>query len=187
MKNKALSIRIERFCELVVSGENQTDAWINAGHKVSRAAARAAASRALTRGNVKTRIAELRAPQTAAALLTKDEKRRYLAELLRTPIGQITPDSVLCTEFVTIQVAGGNRGKLRRGNASSGNETEGVPVIQTRVKMADKLRAIELDSKLAGHFEPDRIEVEAGSKTLDVIAARAKKVGSILCKSPSQR
>lgn len=47
-------------------------------------------------------------------------------------------------------------------------------------KTADRLRAIELDAKLAGHFEPERIEVEAGGKALASIRERAAGVVSVL-------
>lgn len=42
-----------------------------------------------------------------------------------------------------------------------------------KVKIQDRLRAMEIDAKLAGHFEPDRIEVEAGPNTLQAIKERA--------------
>lgn len=43
-----------------------------------------------------------------------------------------------------------------------------------------KIRAMEVDAKLAGHFEPDRVEVEAGPKTLLSIKERASQVTSAL-------
>jgi phage terminase small subunit len=49
-------------------------------------------------------------------------------------------------------------------------------------KMQDRLRAIEIDAKLAGHFEPDRTEIEVGPKTLLSIRDRAKQVSRALAK-----
>ena len=43
-----------------------------------------------------------------------------------------------------------------------------------------RIRAIEIDAKLAGHFEPDRLEVETGPKTLEALEARAANVVSAL-------
>lgn len=177
---RPLNIRQQRFCELVVSGMPASHAYLEAGYQVSVKVAEVSGARLMSHAKVKARIAELRKPQTLAALMTKDEKRAYLARVVRTPIGQLKPDSDLCTEFITTQVAGGSRGRLRRGKAPSGNETEEVPVIQVRVKMADKLRAIEMDSKLAGHFEPEQLVVETGPKTLDAIKERAQSVVSAL-------
>jgi phage terminase small subunit len=47
-------------------------------------------------------------------------------------------------------------------------------------KTQDRLRAIEIDAKLAGFFAPDRVEVETGPKTLDDIKARADGMVSAL-------
>lgn len=47
-------------------------------------------------------------------------------------------------------------------------------------KPADMLRAIEIDAKLAGHFAPDKVEVETGPKALESIRERAAKVASAL-------
>lgn len=175
-----LNVKQARFAELVASGENSTQAYLKAGYEVSNAIAGSAGARLLKNVRVAARVAELRSVQTRTNLLTKDEKRAFLAEILRTPIGEIGPDSVLCQEYTREQVAGGNRGKLKRGKADSGNEIDGVPVIRTRVRMADKLKALELDSKLAGHFEPDQVVVETGPKTLESLEARAKEVASAL-------
>jgi hypothetical protein len=41
-----------------------------------------------------------------------------------------------------------------------------------------KIRAIEVDAKLAGFFAPDRVEIDPGPKTLDDIRARAREMVS---------
>ncbi|MCW1885529.1 terminase small subunit [Luteolibacter flavescens] len=174
------NVRRERFCEFIAAGVVPADAWIQAGYKVSREVARRNAHEALSNPDVQAKIAALREPQTKAAHMTKDEKLRFLAELIRTPIEQIGPDSPLCVEFSEETVAGGSRGKLRRGQAPSGNEVAGPTVLRRKVKMGDKLRAIELHSKLLGHFEPDRVEVDVGEKTLLSIKERASQVTSAL-------
>jgi phage terminase small subunit len=43
-----------------------------------------------------------------------------------------------------------------------------------------RIRAMAEDSKMAGDYEPDKIEVDAGDKTLASIKARAAKVASAL-------
>lgn len=129
-----LTIRLERFAELIAAGRSGTEAWIEAGHKVSREVAKASASRALTYDNVKARIAELRAPQTAKTMLSRDLKRELLAQMALT--------------------AG--------------------------AKLQDRIRAIEVDAKIAGHFEPDRTEIEVGPRTLQSIKERAQHVASTL-------
>ena len=47
-------------------------------------------------------------------------------------------------------------------------------------KMPDRLRAIEIDAKLAGYFAPDQVVVETGPKTLDAVKERAERVASAL-------
>ena len=78
---KALNVRQDRFCEFIASGETQTDAYIKAGFKVAKSVARRNAARLLTNADIKSLIAKLRAPQTAAAALTRDRKRAILCRI----------------------------------------------------------------------------------------------------------
>ncbi len=134
----------------------------------------------MTNDDVKRHIATLRQPQTKAALRKKEDNLRYLADVIGTALVNIGPDSPLCVEFSEELIGGGNRGKLRRGKAASGNEITEVPILRRRVKKPCPLRAIEIYSKLLGHFEPDRVEIEAGPKTLLSIKERAAQVSSAL-------
>jgi len=185
--NKPLTIRQERFCEGIAVGMTGAQAYLKAGAKVSAEVAKVGACKWLTRGNVQARIAELRKTQTKTALLTIQRKREILAEIVETPIGQLGPESPLCAEYVRLKVSGGARGKLKRGRAPSGNEVDGPEVWQIRLKGYDKLRAIELDSKLAGHFEPAAVVVESGPSVLDRIRERAERVVSALDRSAELR
>lgn len=181
-KQRALTVRQERFCELIAAGRSGTDAWLEAGYEVSRDVARTNAAESLAKPRIAERIAELRKPQTKAALRKKEDNLRFLAEVIGTALKDIGPDSPLCAEYTEDFIAGGSRGKLMRGKAASGNEVAGADVIRRRVKKPDPLRAIELYSKLLGHFEPDRVEVEAGPKTLLSIKERAAQVSSALAR-----
>ncbi len=176
--HKGLSVRQERFSELVAMGMTGAAAYVKAGYNVGPDVAKANACRLLTTANVKARIAELRKPQTDACLMTIEFKRMLLAEICGMPIGKLTPQSNLCAEFVTTKVSGGTRGKLKRGKKSSGNDVVDDMVIQTKVKGFDKLRAMELDSKLAGHFAPEQMVVETGPETLASIKDRVASVVS---------
>lgn len=176
--DKPLSVRHERFCEGIAAGLSGAEAYTKAGYKVSRDDARKHAARLMTKDDVKGRIAELRKPQTKSALRKKEDNLRFLAEVIGTPLSEIGPDSPLCAEYTEEVIGGGNRGKLKRGNAPSGNEKVGATVIRRKVKKPDVLRAIELYSKLLGHFEPDRVEVDAGPKTLLSIKERAAQVSA---------
>lgn len=135
-KTRPLTVQQERFCEFIAAGENQTEAWLKAGYKVSRSVARRNAAESLTKPDIKARIAELRKPQTRKAVLTKDRKREMLLEIAES----------------------------------------------SREKTQDRLRALEIDAKLAGHFEPDRVEVDVGEKTLMTIKERAEQMVSAMAR-----
>jgi phage terminase small subunit len=131
---KPLNVRQERFCEFVASGMSGTEAWLQAGYDVSRNVARANAAESLAKPAIIARIAALRAPQTRAALLSKDRKREIMRDIAESPTQ----------------------------------------------KTQDRLRAIEIDAKLAGDFAPEQHVIEAGPKTLDAVRERAKQIGSPL-------
>lgn len=179
-KPRPLNTRQLRFCEFVVSGDSDVQAYMKAGYTKSLKNAEANAWRMKENDGVKAHIALLRQPQTKSALRKKDDNLRYLAEVIGTALADIGPDSPLCVEFSEDLVGGGNRGKLRRGKAASGNEITEEPILRRRVKKPCPLRAIEIYSRLLGHFEPDRVEVEAGPKTLLSIKERAAQVSSAL-------
>jgi hypothetical protein len=107
-----------------------TQAYIKAGYKVSEKVAGVNGCKLLENAKVKALVAKLRAPDTAKAVLTKDEKREILAELIRKK--KLTP--------------------------------------------SDIVRCMAEDSKLAGHYEAERIEVETGPITLDTIKEIAGRV-----------
>ncbi len=179
-KPRPLNVRQERFAELVAAGIPATTAYRQAGYTDAGRNAEQNASRLRENEGVAARIAELRKPQTKAAELLKEEKLAFLAAIVRTPIGEIGPDSPLCAEFVQETIGGGDRGKLKKGKADSGNEIGGPLVTRLRVKMCDKLRALELHSKLVGDFEPDKVTVDAGPSVIESIRERAMKVASAL-------
>ena len=135
-KQRPLTVRQERFCEFIIAGESQTESYLQAGWKVTRKSARVNASELLAKPNIKEKIAELRAPQTRKALLSKDRKREILQAL-----------------------------------AESASQ-----------KTQDRLRAIEIDAKLAGDFAPDQVVVETGPKTLEAVRERAKSMASAMAR-----
>jgi hypothetical protein len=140
-KPRKLTVRQERFCELIAAGRSGTDAWIEAGHDCTRPSARALAAAALTNDSIKAKIAQLRAPQTAATLLTRDRKR----ELLR-------------------QIA----------------EKQDAP-------LDVRIRAMAEDSRMAGHYEPDRTEIDVGPRTLQSIRERAATIHSSMVAKYSRK
>ena len=121
----------------MAAGTNQAEAYVKAGFKTTKQAARANAARLIANDSIKKRIRDIQTenPDVSVAKMTKQEKLDMLATLIRTPMNSEV------------------------------------------VKVADKLRAIELHSKLLGHFEPDRKEIEFGNQALMSIKERAKELG----------
>lgn len=157
-----------------------TEAYIKAGYTKSIANAKKNAWRMRGSEGIEARIAALRAPEKESTLRRKDDNLRFLCEVIATPISEIGPDSPLCVEYTEEVIAGGSRGKLKRGNAPSGNETVGETILRRKVKKSDPLRALEIYNRMLGHNEPDRTEIEVGPKTLLSIRERAGQVSSAL-------
>lgn len=162
--NRTLKARQEKFAQLVAQGISVERAYMEAGYRSRGHSANVNGSALLQMPHVEARVAEIRdlAASLGTTLLTIFEKRAFLAELIRTPAGSVGPDSRLCQGFyekVKVQ-------DKRRG---------GDVVLRRRVKMADKLRAIALDSQLAGHFrkpEAEPVATAGGPRPLDLEAIR---------------
>lgn len=147
--------RHEAFAQAVASGMSGSEAYRRTyGTKAKNADC--LASRLSVK--VKDRVAEIQKGSLTSTTLTLQEKREFLANLIRTPIGDVDERSILC-QSAEYQVTGGVRGKLRRGPAPSGNETTVAEVTTVRIRMADKLKALELDAKLAGEFSDQPVNV----------------------------
>lgn len=122
------------FCEGIVRGLSATEAYGGAYARSTPESARKSGSRLLGRPEIQAEIQTLRDKADAlagSAVMTLAERRAFLAAIIRTPVSQITADSPLAQEM----------------------KADGKT---TSIKMPCKLRAIELDAKLAG-------EVGAGS------------------------
>lgn len=135
----------ERFALAVASGEvSQAEAYRRCvSDKGTDKSIWEAAARVSADDKVKSRIQFLRkevqkrvAEFAAGEVLTIAEKRKFLADAIRTPISEVGRHSVLCQEW---------------------SETDGEKSSSRRLKMVDKLKAIQLDNDLAG----DGSEAEA--------------------------
>jgi hypothetical protein len=158
--------RQEKFAQLVAQGIPATQAYREAGYSDSRGhGAEGNAGPLLKRPQVAARVAEIRgmADGLGVALLTIVRKRTFLAEVVETPIGSIGPESRLCQE-VYEKVEMPQEGE------------EGKVVLRRRMRMVDKLRAIELDSKLANHFAAAKDGDEDKAATDAAVSAKAAEL-----------
>ena len=132
---KGLTEQQRKFAQNLVKGMSQTEAYLKAGYKVkSSKVAAEAASRLSKNVQLSRYVDELRAKVEDKTLLTIAEKRAFLANLIRTPVGEVDEKSPLAQEVHIGQ--------------------DGI-----KIKMADKLRALDLDSKLAGDYAPQQVEL----------------------------
>ena len=77
--------RHERFCAAIIQGNNQTDAYLAGGYKVSKETAWRNASRLLRKAEVVARLDELKKRKTADSIGDVDERKSHLTEIYRTP------------------------------------------------------------------------------------------------------
>ncbi len=133
----------EAFAREIASGRNATQAYLNVyGTKncpsgsdrpsgPDRRAAATGGSRLLRRKPIADRIKAIQEAGAAGVALELREIHAFLARVVRTPAGHVTPSSDLCTRVK----------HTRDGHID--------------VSMPDKLAAIRLDAKLQGFFDPN--------------------------------
>jgi hypothetical protein len=119
-----LEQRRERFCQLVTSGKSDLAAYQEA-YQCDYATAQSNAWRLRENEGVVDRIQALQSRIEDKTVLTLIEKRRFLAQVVRTPIGEVDEQSPLCQE-----VTYDDKGGMKR-------------------KMVGKLEALKLDAMLA--------------------------------------
>lgn len=145
-----------KFCERVVAGDTGEAAWMKSHPGCSARAARANASRALARASVKAEVQRLREKadeKAGSAVLTLAEKRKFLARVIRLAGAEVD-------------------------EAADADLINGVKFSRDGRRMLDlpcKLRALELDAKLAGEFAEDKAkaqEADALTSLMQSVAGR---------------
>lgn len=151
--------RHERFAQMVAIGEPAARAYRNVyGHASnSDVLGPKLASKPLVAGRIAQIQNAVQEGDLAGALMTLLEKRKFLALIVRTPCGHIDENSPLAqlVEYETLRGVKGGRSLVK-------------------IKMPDKLRAIELDAKLAGEFT-EKVEVKADGLAELLTAIRSGK------------
>jgi len=155
-----MNIRQERFCEFVASGMTGTEAYLQAGWRCNRDAARASAAETLAKPSIKARIAEIRAKDSQKSEYKRADMVRFLVAVLQTPVGEIDANSPLAQEVTT--------------------DTIGEATIRKRVKMMGKIESARLLVEMMGWKAPEHRVVETGPKTLAGVKERMERVASAL-------
>lgn len=132
--------RHEQFAQRVASGETATAAY-RAIYSAATKVAEANGSRLLRIAKVSARVAEMQRASATARVMSLQEKREFLALIVRTPIGQIDENSPLCQWF-----------KRTTGRRAT-----------FEIRMPDKLQAIMLDARLAGELKGTSVTVNTAA------------------------
>jgi hypothetical protein len=126
----------QKFCEGIVTGLTAADAYRAAYPKSSEAAARAHGARLVAKGNIKAEVARMRAKaeeKAGSAVLTLVEKRSFLARVVRARLGEGMIDADL-VQAIDVE---------RRKDGKGWKDIH-------KIRVCDKLAAIEKDNDLAG-------------------------------------
>lgn len=124
--------RHERFAQALSSGMSASEAYKEAGYKADDANA----ARLTRNDQIRDRVAELLEFSLA-------EGKRFLADIIRTPIGKVDANSHLCQERTYI---------------------EGQEETSVKVKMPSKLDAFDKIARLLGWYAAEKIDAKTSGK-----------------------
>lgn len=152
--------RHQRLADLVLAGESLAAAHRKAGFKGKTEASRAAcACRMLKSANVAAYVsavrAEVGAKAAADAVLGLEEKRKFLARIVRTPLARINPEDPEDPNADLVE-------SYRRADTETGSTVA--------FKKFSALSAIEADNKLCGDGQPDAAAVVDLAKAIATLA-----------------
>jgi hypothetical protein len=148
-----LTVRQARFAELYHRYGNGTRAYGEAGNIAKTDEGNypswvtVEAHRLLRNPNVKEEINRLIGDAQALASMTVDELLDFHATVVRTPVGEVGPDSPFCEEY------------------------EVKPDGTVKVKMISKVASSREIARLTGMDSPQKVEISAENEFLGMLAA----------------
>jgi phage terminase small subunit len=152
---RGLSEQQERFCQAIVSGMNQTDAYKAAGYKAkSDSVAAANASRLIGNAKIQERLSQIRKPVSARAQVTLDWLIEQAQDILRAAMA----DSSHAASIAAVKELGilsGARIETRHNLNQEANE----PSDLSRKDLLDIARAgrARIAAPGDGRGEPDSV------------------------------
>ena len=157
--SKKLTAKQKAFCREYTKCWNGTEAAIKAGY--SQKIANRIASENLSKHDIQEEIAKLQAPALKKAEVTRESLVKELSKIAfssishlhntwveRKEFDQLTQDQKDCIQEIDTKV-------IRRTD-SDGNPLD---VEYVRIKLYDKMRAVELLNKMLGYNEPEKFDV----------------------------
>ena len=133
------SIRHERFAQHCAAGATCAEAYRRVTGDCKNTDVKG--NQWLNKSGMKARVAELRAENALRSQLTRDEALKWLADLIRTPIGSVGKDSSLVQAYE--------------------ENSEG----KVKVRLADKIAGLQTLCRMTGWNEPDQVRL-SGTDTL---------------------
>ncbi len=157
--------RHKKFADLVLGGTRPQAAYKKAGFKVtSTQSAQAAASRLLKNVTVLAYMEAVRQASAAGVVLSVQEKREFLARIVRTPITDLKPEETGSANNDLIKKW------VKKFNVVSGGED--MELCTETLEKLCPLKAIEMDNKLSGD-DPDANAVTALAEAFAQLAQNA--------------
>ena len=141
-----LSQKQIRLCHNISLGMPQHEAYRMAGYgteTTDKAAASVAVCKMIQMPRMKAYLQELQESSYLANVLSLAEKRSFLADVVRTGVGQITVHDKLA-----------QRVRYHKGEL-------------VEIAMPDKVKALELDSRLAGELRDNAVNVNVGLQSCE--------------------
>jgi len=126
---KGLNARQKKCVELYQKGMTQQEAYEAAGYTTTGRVSETAASRLFSKVKTKRYLEYLQKKASDETVLSLLEKRRFLADVVRTPIGDLDSSSKLIQE-----------------------------IDESKIKLMSKAEAIKIDNQMAGHNEPEKMD-----------------------------
>lgn len=137
------NVRHEAFCQAYALGGNASEAYRKAGYSAKDADV--AGPRLLGNVGIQQRIEQIRLENDGKSELTKAQALHYLAQIIRTPIGEIDQNHHLAQEYAITE----------HGH---------------RLKMPGKLEALKLLGQWCGWEKGTEAENKAADSLRDVMA-----------------
>jgi len=151
--------RHERFCQLMAGGNLSRTAAYEAAYGATGKAAGNSGSRLMEKVGIVQRIDELQLKVEENTVLTLAEKRTFLRSVVTTPIGVVDEHSALA----------------QRVKRSTRTTRDGRSITETEVELPSKLKALELDAKLAGELD----DSSSGAAVMVNVALLGMPLGTI--------
>lgn len=144
--------RHQRFADRFLAGDSIVDAYLAAGYKCGRQSAMHSGTRLHKSKAVQAYIRAVQAASATASTLTVQEKREFLARIVRTPITRLDHEEEENADLI----------KKYTVNESENSSNRSLEKL-------DPLKAIEIDNKLSGD--------DAESNSISELAAAIASLG----------